>query len=160
MTPIGAHGGNCGIESAAGLANALHRHLHSGPPDDNAIRQAFEAYQQKREPRVRYFYGRVYKATRLFSYDNWLLWLVARYVMPLMNNNTMLTKLFEDAESVDAFAEPSRAKRFTNLVSTKTETRQSEGVLQTVVALGNTVVSVLSRGLQGTMAMWDKSKEQ
>ena len=166
MTPVGAHGGNCGIESAAGLANALHKHLrlHSEHPIDNTtIQQAFAAYQRKREPRVRNFYGRVYKATRLLSYDNWLLWFVARYVMPLMDNSKMLTGLFEDAESVDALAQPSRARRFKDLVPAKAETRQSEGLFQTVVDLGSTVVSVLSRGLHSTMALFDttsKLKEQ
>ncbi|MDI1493110.1 MAG: hypothetical protein OHK93_004897 [Ramalina farinacea] len=166
MTPVGAHGGNCGIESAAGLANALHKHLRLHPDhpiDDTTIQQAFAAYQRKREPRVRNFYGRVYKATRLLSYDNWILWFVARYVMPLMNSDKMLTGLFEDAESVDALAQPLRARRFKDLVPAKTEMRQSEGLFQTVVGLGNTVVSVMSRVLQGTMAMLDttvKSKQQ
>ena len=165
MTPVGAHGGNCGIESAAGLANALHKQLHPDrrPIDDATIQQAFAAYQQKREPRVRNFYGRVYKATRLLSYDNWLLWFVARYIMPRMNNNKMLTGLFEDAVSVDALPQPLQARRFTDLVPAKAAARQSDGLFQTVVGLGSTVVSVIARGLQGTMAMLDtmvKSKEQ
>ena len=78
--------------------------------------------------------------------------------MPLMNNNKMLTGLFEDAESVDALDEPSRARGFKDLVAAKTETRQSNGLLQTVVGLGSTMVFVLSKGLQRAMAVLDTSK--
>ncbi|KAF6218597.1 hypothetical protein HO133_005948 [Letharia lupina] len=115
MSPIGAHGGNCAIESVAALANSLDRHLRlcsDTSANSKTIQSIFETYQRTREARVRKFAGSVHLMTRLVTWDGYTKKFVARYVLPWLNEVTFVGKLIKDAVKVDFLPIPSRSKGF------------------------------------------------
>lgn len=115
MSPIGAHGGNCAIESVAALANSLNRHLRlcsDTSANSKTIQSIFETYQRTREARVRKFAGSVHLMTRLVTWDGYTKKFVARYVLPWLNEVTFVGKLIKDAVKVDFLPIPSRSKGF------------------------------------------------
>ena len=119
MTPVGAHGGNCAIESVAALANSLERHLHqrSGQGVNNETIQAiFQTYQKTREARVRKIAGTVYSMTRLATWDDHIKKFVGRYVLPWLNDVTLVSRLVKEAVRVDFLPIPSRAKGFSDQI--------------------------------------------
>ena len=117
MSPVGAHGGNCAIESAAALANSLQQRLHNCRPfglGDDSIREVLDEYQQRRQPRARQFHDKVHLMTRIGSWDSWWKWLMARFALPWFDDAESLRGLIGRAEKVNFIAEPSRAKGFEN----------------------------------------------
>ena len=120
MSPVGAHGGNCAIESVAALANSLECQLKICPNksiNSKAIHSIFERYQKTREARVRRFAGAVHFMTRLGTWDDYLKKFVGRYVLPWLNDITIVSGLVKDAVRVDFLPIPSRSKGFSDQTS-------------------------------------------
>ena len=119
LSPIGAHSGNCAIESAAALANALNDHvlrLDKGKLGTEVITSAFESYQRKRADRVKKFFDSTYLLTRMHTWDTYWHFLLGRYVLRWMGGTRSLKKLMLDAEKVQVIDEPGRAKGFAGMI--------------------------------------------
>ena len=115
MSPVGAHGGSCAIESVAALANSLTHHLRlcfDKDDDGKKIQSIFETYQKTREARVRKIAGTVHFMTRMVTWDNCMMRFVARYVLPWLNDVTLVSGLVKEAVRVDFLPIPSRSKGF------------------------------------------------
>lgn len=115
MSPVGAHGGSCAIESVAALANSLTHHLRlcfDNDDDGKTIQSVFETYQKTRETRVRKIAGTVHFMTRMVTWDNYMMRFVARYVLPWLNDVTLVSGLVKEAVRVDFLPLPSRSKGF------------------------------------------------
>lgn len=85
MTPNIGTGGNAAIESAAGIANAVHRlspRNKNEYPTDDQIKKALEGYQQRRKPRTDHITEAAGKATRLEALDTPLHEFLVRYLSP------------------------------------------------------------------------------
>lgn len=90
VTPNAAFGGAMAIESAADLANAIHRAVTAHPnkkPSDVEIRDALQGYENSRRDRVKEIYRVSWVLTRLQAYDGWLSYIAQRWVLPLIGLN-------------------------------------------------------------------------
>lgn len=117
MSPVGAHGGCCAIESVAALVNSLtqHLHLYSGEGANNeTIQSIFETYQKTREARVRNIAGTANFMTRLGTWDNFMMKFVGQHVLPWLNDTTLISGLVKDAVKVDFLPVPRRSKGFSD----------------------------------------------
>ena len=75
------------MESAVALANTIHRTLALHPnkkPSDVEMRLALQTYQDSRLARVKDIFNTSWMLTRLQAYDGWLMYLVQRWVMPIV----------------------------------------------------------------------------
>ena len=75
------------MESAVGLANTIHRALSAHPnkkPSDVEMRAALQSYQDARLGRVKEIFLVSWMLTRLQAYDGWLMYVIQRWVMPVV----------------------------------------------------------------------------
>ena len=75
------------MESAVALANTIHRTLALHPnkkPSNVEMRLALQTYQDSRLARVKEIFNVSWMLTRLQAYDGWLMYLVQRWVMPVI----------------------------------------------------------------------------
>ena len=75
------------MESAVALANTIHRTLALHPnkkPSNVEMRLALQTYQDSRLARVKDIFTVSWMLTRLQAYDGWLMYLVQRWVMPVI----------------------------------------------------------------------------
>lgn len=75
------------MESAVSLANMIHRTVSLHPnkkPSDVEMRAALQSYQDVRLKRVKDIFNVSWMLTRLQAYDGWLMYLVQRWVMPVV----------------------------------------------------------------------------
>ena len=75
------------MESAVSLANTIHRAVNMHPnkkPSDAEMRVALQSYQDSRLKRVKEIYDVSWMLTRLQAYDGWLMYLIQRWVMPII----------------------------------------------------------------------------
>ena len=97
MSPVLAHGGNCGLESAAALVNALKARLDQND-DRNLSREdlaaVFREYQSSRYPRVKQLYDLVHKVTRIQTTDGILKRFLVRWVLPVFKSDAMAASAF------------------------------------------------------------------
>lgn len=160
MSPVGAHGGNCAIESVAALANSLECHLKTcsdRSANSETIHSIFERYQKTREARVRKFAGAVHFMTRLGTWDDYLKKLVGRYVLPWLNDITIVSKLVKDAVRVDFLPIPSRSKGFSDQTSKIGQaTPKKLGRISRRKALIYTVTGTLFCIMVLTSKIWEK----
>lgn len=129
MSPVGAHGGSCAIESVAALANSLTHHLHlcsDKGANSETIQSIFETYQKTREARVRKIAGTVHFMTRLGTWDNCMMRFVGRYVLPWLNDVTLVSGLVKEAVKVDFLPIPSRSKGFSDQTSEEEQAMQKD----------------------------------
>ena len=85
MTPNIGAGGNCGIESAAALANAIKaiaNRSHGERPSEELIKEELKSYQKKREKRAAAIVKTAGEVTRMqamaslrYRFQDWLFWL-------------------------------------------------------------------------------------
>lgn len=116
LSPVGAHGGNCAVESAAALANELNQSWMSqnGPPSKEDIQAIFESYQKSRESRVHMIYDSVRLSTRLGTFDTYAKRFLALYVLPWKNGAAAISALLKDAPKADFMAVPERSRGFSD----------------------------------------------
>ena len=96
MSPLLAHGGNCGVESATALANGLVQEInlhHGHKPDKAALRSVFDIYQASRKARVKKVYEAVHRMTRLHTSDSLFKRIFTRLLLPY---------IFDDAKAATA----------------------------------------------------------
>ena len=127
MSPVGAYGGNCAIESVAALANCLNHHLRlcsDTSANNNDIQSIFGTYQRTREARVRKIASTVHLMTRLGTWDGCAMKFVARYVLPWMSEVKLVNGLVKDAVKVDYLPLPKRSKGFFDQTSEKEQAKQ------------------------------------
>ena len=75
------------MESAVALANTIHRTLALHPnkkPSNVEMQLALQTYQDSRLARVKEIFNVSWMLTRLQAYDGWLMYLVQRWVMPVI----------------------------------------------------------------------------
>lgn len=148
LSPVGAHGGNCAVESAAALVNSLHRRLclWSGPPlDSRAIESIFEQYQRARERRVHEAYNSAYFLTRLGSWDTPWKMILARYVIPWKSDTAAISALMKGAVRADFIPVPPRSKGFLQVGSEKDSSlrRQGKKDIWSPIAAYSTLVGIV-----------------
>lgn len=115
MSPVGAYGGNCAIESVAALANCLNHHLRlcsDTSANNDSIQSIFKTYQRTREARVRKIASSVHLMTRLGTWDGYTMKFIARYILPWLNEVKLVNGLVKDAVKVDFLPLPKRSKGF------------------------------------------------
>lgn len=148
MSPVGAHGGNCAIESAAALANSWYEEVlqdESSGLNGRSIERALSKYYELRIDRARLFYNAVHFAARLGSRDGFGKSLLTRYVLPRMDITRSLFPLIENAEKINFFPEPARAKGFKTQAERGISTQSSQ--TQTNIAKGFKEAAALVRKL-------------
>ncbi|KAL2870492.1 FAD-dependent oxidoreductase [Aspergillus lucknowensis] len=114
MTPNFGQGANCSIEDAASLASLLRQLLlENNPrqPADAQIRDALQAYQNMRYPRVRRIYDDSWTVCRFHARDNVLYRLVGRYYTPYAPNlpADLASKAFADGDILQFLPLPVRS---------------------------------------------------
>ena len=75
------------MESAVALANTINRTLALHPnkkPSNVEMQLALQTYQDSRLARVKEIFNVSWMLTRLQAYDGWLMYLVQRWVMPII----------------------------------------------------------------------------
>ena len=75
------------MESAVALANTVVRTLALHPnkkPSNVEMQRALQTYQDSRLARVKDIFNVSWMLTRLQAYDGWLMYLVQRWVMPII----------------------------------------------------------------------------
>ena len=86
-------GGASAMEDSIALANAIHRlahteHLAAKPassiPSKQKVALALQSYQDERLPRLKKIHDESAFVTRLQSYDTWFLYILMRWVLPLI----------------------------------------------------------------------------
>lgn len=80
-------GGASAIEDSVALANAIHRlakHYPDGKPSKKEVTSALQMYQDERKPRLKKIHDESAFVTRLQSYDTWFLYLLMRWILPLI----------------------------------------------------------------------------
>lgn len=115
MSPVGAHGGNCGIESAAALAHFLYEQISHGEChniNERRLERGLRKYYEMQIDRARLFCRTVHFATRLSPRDGLRKSLLASYLLPRMDMTQSLCTLLENAERFNFLPEPARAKGF------------------------------------------------
>jgi 2-polyprenyl-6-methoxyphenol hydroxylase-like FAD-dependent oxidoreductase len=103
MTPNIGFGGNCGIESAAALANAIHSIVdssHGQRPSNALVEERLQAYQRKREKRANGAVVSAGEVTRMQAGKLWHHRVAARLVRILPGDfiADFLSEYFSDAE--------------------------------------------------------------
>jgi hypothetical protein len=89
VTPNFAFGGNLAIEGSATLSNSIVKLLRasrSGHPSLPAISGAFQEYQETHKARVGRIFTTSYYATRMQSWDNFIMRFIAKWVAPWMGD--------------------------------------------------------------------------
>lgn len=145
MSPVGAHGGNCAIESAAALANSIYTEaLPTGCKDldNHVLEHAFHRYQESRLSRAHLFHNTAHFLTRIGSRDGLWKSLLAQYVLPRLDISKPLCALIENAERVDFFPEPERAKGFKRLATHGSMTELSQEPADIAKTLGKNLTLV------------------
>ena len=120
MSPVGAHGGSCAIESVAAFANSLVCHLRicSGNTLSRKVVQSiFATYQDSRETRVRKIARSVEAMTRLNTWDSLTKKLMALYLLPWLSDVGLVKELVKDAVRVQFIPVPARSKGFVDQLS-------------------------------------------
>ncbi|KAK0630904.1 hypothetical protein B0T17DRAFT_590262 [Bombardia bombarda] len=87
MTPNAAFGGQSAMESAVVLANELTTLVRSkggAKPSDAEIQATLQRYQDARLSRVKEIYNVSWMLTRLQAYDGWLMYLLHRWILPVI----------------------------------------------------------------------------
>lgn len=98
------------MESAVALANTLHSLLSQHPnknPSDTEVLTALESYQSSRLTRVKEIFQVSWMLTRLQAYDGWLMYLVQRWVMPVVGLDVVaknVAKTCSEAPKLDFVA--------------------------------------------------------
>ncbi|KAL9008627.1 MAG: hypothetical protein Q9173_006265 [Seirophora scorigena] len=98
ITPNMALGGNSGMESVVVLTNLLHRTLASdspSKPSQDALTQAFQAYQDQRLPRMRHVMEFSRLITRTQAWDKWFLKMMSIWVLPYLPQRKLANDLGE-----------------------------------------------------------------
>lgn len=103
MTPNIGFGGNCGIESAAALANAIHSIVEKSQgqrPSTALVKERFAAYQMKREKRANRAVHSAGEVTRMQAGKSFYYRTSARLVRLLPGDfiADFLSEYFSDAE--------------------------------------------------------------
>ena len=105
MSPLLAHGGNCGLESAAALANGLYRELnlhHNCKPDKKTLEAVFNTYQTSRLPRTKKLFTVVHRMTRLYTSDSLPKRLITRFIVPfILDDAKAATAMMRGAVKLD-----------------------------------------------------------
>lgn len=114
LSPVGAHGGNCGVESAAVLANHLDQYLKSkdGNLTSEDVHSIFKEYQDYRKPRVQMIYNSVHSMTRLGTLDTYMKTFLARCVVPWKDDAAAVSALIKNAPKVEFIPVPKGSKGF------------------------------------------------
>ncbi|KAL8692944.1 MAG: hypothetical protein Q9218_002121 [Villophora microphyllina] len=96
VTPNAAMGGASAMEDSIALANTIHKltrtpqtstpasKTQNSRPSKQQIKIALQAYQDERKPRLKKIHDESAFVTRLQSYDTWFLYLLMRWVLPLI----------------------------------------------------------------------------
>ncbi|KAL8873421.1 MAG: hypothetical protein Q9174_001116 [Haloplaca sp. 1 TL-2023] len=93
VTPNAAMGGASAMEDSVALANAIHKLAQakqpaakpaSSTPSKQQVALALQSYQDERLPRLKKIHDESAFVTRLQSYDTWFLYLLMRWILPLI----------------------------------------------------------------------------
>ncbi|KAL8754366.1 MAG: hypothetical protein Q9184_005136 [Pyrenodesmia sp. 2 TL-2023] len=87
VTPNSAMGGTSAMEDSIVLANTIHGITQSHPdrkPSKQEVTAALQQYQEERKPRLDKIHSEAAMVTRLMAYDKWYLYLVMRWLLPLI----------------------------------------------------------------------------
>jgi 2-polyprenyl-6-methoxyphenol hydroxylase-like FAD-dependent oxidoreductase len=80
-------GGASAMEDSIALANAIHevtkRHP-DGKPSNKEVTTALQQFQDERLPRLKKIHDESAFVTRLQSFDTWFLYLLMRWILPLI----------------------------------------------------------------------------
>ncbi|KAI1130861.1 FAD/NAD(P)-binding domain-containing protein [Nemania abortiva] len=93
MTSINGLGANCGMNSAAVLANELQKLLSFNPnPSLGELDDAFARYKRFRVKEAKALHDNGHSTTRRVAWSSWADWFIDRVVSPWMNMGTMMEK--------------------------------------------------------------------
>ena len=159
LSPVGAQGGSCALESAAALVNSLKQNLrHHRPdmrPNQETIDSVFKDYQRLRKARVNKIYNAVHFMTRVGSWDTYTMKIISCYVLPWVDETAACSALIREAIKADILPAPRKAKGFADNVAPSdqpiaTKQRQLAWMKATtfawIVGLACTVVLVIGCG--------------
>jgi 2-polyprenyl-6-methoxyphenol hydroxylase-like FAD-dependent oxidoreductase len=80
-------GGASAMEDSVALANAIHSVARSQTgrrPSKKDVTDTLQQYQDERKPRLKKIHDESAFVTRLQSYDTWFLYLLMRWILPLI----------------------------------------------------------------------------
>lgn len=75
------------MEDSIVLANTIHGLTQSNPdrkPSKEEVTTALQQYQDERKPRLDKIHDEAAMVTRLMAYDKWYLYLLMRWILPLI----------------------------------------------------------------------------